>query len=121
MDVREEERRRRRRPFEGKYFVGPHAVRQFQRRIAPRLSYEEARRAILEGLENTASTPRPAQCGVGYYLRVRRPYSFRALIGPGKGELPAVITILRSGSGRGGKRHRTKGVRPSRTNGHEEV
>lgn len=83
-----------------------HAVEQFRDRIAPRLNYDQALGAIIRGLEETNSEPRPAHSGGGYYLRVRRPYAFRALIGPGEGKLPAVITILRSGKGRGGRRER---------------
>lgn len=94
--------------IQGGYFVGPHAVNQFRTRIAPHLNYKEARAAIIEGLATTDSIPRLAHSGRGYYLRVRRPYAFRALIGPGEGPLPAVITILRSGKGRGGRRERER-------------
>lgn len=85
----------------GRYFVTPHAVKQFRARIAPRLSYDQALGAIIRGLEETESEPKPCHSGKAVYIRVRRPYAFRAVIAPGEGELPAVITILRSGKGRG--------------------
>lgn len=83
--------------IEGSVFVTPHAVRQFQARIAP-LPYEVARTAILAELEAHALPVRPLASGCGVAVRVRGGrYVFRALIGPGDGPCPAVITILRSG------------------------
>lgn len=82
----------------GKVFVTPHAVQRFRERIAPNLTYEEARDAILRGVEQTRSEPKRSTSWPGAVLpRVRRPYPFRAVIGPGEGELPAVLTVLRSG------------------------
>lgn len=81
---------------QGTFFVGPHACRQFQARIAP-LSYEAARQAILQGLAETTAPPKPLRSGAGVMLRVRRPYAFRAVIAHGEGPLPAVVTILKSG------------------------
>lgn len=81
-------------------YVTRHAAEQFRARIAPSLDVDAARTAILRGLEAPVSIA-PAHSGRGIYVRVRRshvqPYSFRALVGPGRGHLPAVITILRSG------------------------
>ncbi|HEX6940905.1 MAG TPA: hypothetical protein VF158_15920 [Longimicrobiales bacterium] len=90
----------------GRFFVTPHAVERFRQRIAPHLTYEQALGAIIRGLDATDSERRPAQSGTRYYIRVRRPYAFRALIVPGEGPLPAVATVLRSGKGRGGRRKR---------------
>jgi hypothetical protein len=92
----------------GRYFVTPHAVERFRERIAPHLSYGQALGAIIRGLEETTSEPRPAHSGKGYYVRVRRPYAFRALIVPGDGPFPAVATVIRSGAGRGGTRERER-------------
>lgn len=83
----------------GPAFVTPHAVRQFQSRIAPGLDFERARAAILTGLADFANI-RPTPNGQAFRVRVRRPYAFRAIVRPaadGEGALPVVVTILRSG------------------------
>ncbi len=81
----------------GDFFITPHAVRQFQGRIAPWMSYEQALGAIIRGLRN-AEEFRPTVNGKAYYVRVEGEWQFRAVIR--KGEfLPAVITVLRSGKG----------------------
>jgi hypothetical protein len=81
-------------------YVTPHAVERFRARIDPDLDETSARAAILRGLETDTASVVPAHSGRGVVVRVRRrsqPYSFRALIGPGDGPLPAVVTILQSG------------------------
>lgn len=82
--------------MQGNYFVTPHAVRQFQDRIA-RLEYDEARQVIIDALA-VAPSERYAVTRNGKALRikVKRPFCFRAIIAPGEGALPAVITILRA-------------------------
>lgn len=81
----------------GGAFVTPHAVRQFQERVAPGLTYEQALGAILRGLERPANT-RPLANGTGWRVRVRRPWPFRAVVRPDPaGRLPVVVTVLRSG------------------------
>ena len=81
----------------GPVFVTPHSVLAFQARIVP-LAYEAARAAILEEIATHVVSLRPAPSGAGVVVRTRGGrYAFRALIGPGEGPLPAVITILRSG------------------------
>lgn len=83
-------------PLDGPAFVTAHAVRQFQARIAA-LSYDAARAAILDGLAHHTVTVRPCASGTAVQVRVRHgQYAFRAVVGPGEGPLPAVITILRS-------------------------
>lgn len=84
----------------GRYFITPHAVERFRERIAPHLTYDQALGAIIRGLEETKSRPVPAHSGGGHWIRVRRPFAFRALIVTGDGPLPAVATVLRSGNGR---------------------
>lgn len=84
--------------MEGNFFVTPHAVRRFISRISPGMSYEQARDAIIDGVDRTDSPLVRTRNGVAYVLRVRRPYSFRAVIGPGERGAPAIITILRSGN-----------------------
>jgi len=81
----------------GDFFITPHAVRQFQDRIAPWMSYEQALGAIIRGLHNTEEF-RPTINGKAYYVRVDGEWQFRAVIREGD-FLPAVITILRSGKG----------------------
>lgn len=81
--------------IDGPCFITPHAVRQFQARIAP-LNFEQARAAIIMGLRQYSNV-RPLSNGRGWRVRVRRPYPFRAVVvlNPGAA-LPSVITILRS-------------------------
>jgi hypothetical protein len=84
-------------PAYGQAFVTPHAVRQFQSRIAP-LPYRQALAAIITGLAS-ATNSRPTSNGRAQRVRVRRPHAFRAIVRPpadGKGHLPIVVTILRS-------------------------
>lgn len=84
--------------MQGDFFVTPHAVRQFQRRIA-RLEYEEARQVIIDALSVVALDDYQAtRNGKALCIRVREPLAFRALIVEGEGEQPAVATILRSGN-----------------------
>jgi len=78
-------------------FVSPHAVRQFMERISP-LPYDEARDAILNGLESNAMLPKPSHNHDSLYIRVRGQYNFRAVVKKMAGRsLPTVITILKSG------------------------
>ena len=78
-------------------FVTPHAVHQFQARIAPHLDFDAARDAILDGLAQLSNSRRRLDGSVR--VRVRRPYPFRAVVmaPPDDRRLPAVVTILRSG------------------------
>ncbi len=86
--------------FTGDFFVTPHAVRQFQSRIAPRLTYEQALGAVIRELR-AAPEPRPTENGKAHYVRTRGEWKFRAVIAAGEdGAKPAVITILRSGKSR---------------------
>lgn len=79
-------------------FITPHAIDQFLARVDRSLTRDEARAAIVAGLQH-GGPARPLRSGAGIVIRVRRrPYSFRAVLGPGEGRLPAVITILRSGT-----------------------
>jgi len=81
----------------GEVYVTPHAVEQFQARIAP-LPSNHALAAIIRELAEHARDPRPCASGRGIVVRTRGGrYAFRAVIGPGiNGLKPAVITILRS-------------------------
>jgi hypothetical protein len=80
----------------GNYFVTPHAVRQFQQRIVP-LPYQHALAVILRGLAQDLPI-KYTQSGQ-HYVRVKRPYSFRAVIDGRKTTAekpsPAVVTILK--------------------------
>lgn len=85
----------------GDYFITPHAVRQFQTRIAPWMTYEQALAAIIRELRS-AGELRPTMNGRAYYVRTNGEWRFRAVIREGQIQ-PAVITILRGGKGK--KRH----------------
>ena len=82
----------------GDFFITPHAVRQFQNRIAPWMSYEQALGAIIRELRDVKEF-RSTLNGKAYYVRTSGKWHFRAVIQKGD-ILPAVITILRSGKGR---------------------
>lgn len=82
----------------GEFFITPHAVRQFQIRIAPWMTYEQALGAIIRGL-GSAGEVHSTMNGKARYVRVNGDWQFRAVIGEGQAR-PAVITILRSGKGR---------------------
>ena len=81
----------------GEFFVTPHAVRQFQKRIAP-LSYNEALAVIIRGT-STVSVDRYSVTsnGVALCIRVSEPLAFRAIVNEGAGAQMAITTILRSG------------------------
>src|SRR5690554_2939776 len=97
-------------PAAGNVFVTPHAVRQFQRRIAP-LPYHAALAAIIHGVTAVpAAAWRVTANGAAVCVRVRRPFQFRALLQAGEGAYPAVVTILKSGK-RGANRKRLEAYR----------
>ena len=75
----------------GRFFVTPHAVRQYQRRVRPELGYEDAR-AELIAISERARYVRPARDGCEVW-RTPRPERLRLIVGPGKGPLPALITV----------------------------
>lgn len=83
-------------------FVGPHAVERFRERVpgARALSYDDARAAIVDGIAShgrVSRAPRRDGCVLVRVRGVRAPFPFRAVIGPGEGDRPAVVTVLRSG------------------------
>lgn len=82
----------------GELFITPHAVRQFQTRIAPWMTYEQALGAVIRELGG-AKEARPTENGKAYYIRTRGKWQFRAVIREGDIQ-PAVVTILRSGKGK---------------------
>jgi len=84
--------------FTGELFITPHAVRQFQSRIAPWMTYEQALGAVIRELRG-ATDCRPTENGKAYYIRTKGEWEFRAVIREGEIQ-PAVVTILRSGKGK---------------------
>ncbi|MGE5558334.1 MAG: hypothetical protein ACM3WV_06935 [Bacillota bacterium] len=84
--------------FAGNLFITPHAVRQFQSRIAPWMTYEQALGAVIRELRD-AREFRPTMNGRAHYVRTSGEWQFRAVVREGKIQ-PAVITILRSGKGK---------------------
>ena len=82
----------------GDYFITPHAVRQFQTRIAPWMTYEQALAVIIRELSD-AGELRPTMNGRAHYVRTNGEWRFRAVIREGRIQ-PAVITILRGGKGK---------------------
>jgi hypothetical protein len=89
--------------FVGNFFITPHAVRQFQNRIAPWLTYEQALHIGIAELNAALEVQeqRPTENGKAFYIRVNGDWQFRAIFVAGEeGTKPAVITILRSGKGK---------------------
>ena len=82
----------------GELFITPHAVRQFQSRIAPWMTYEQALGAVIRELRGGKEL-RPTGNGKAYYIRTKGEWEFRAVIREGEIQ-PAVVTILRSGKGK---------------------
>ena|SRR5690554_2294879 len=91
----------------GDFFITPHAVRQFQKRIAPWMSYEQALGTVIRELRGIKKV-RSTMNGKAYYIRVNGKWQFRAVIREGE-YLPAVITILRSGKGKNRRSHGGEG------------
>lgn len=87
--------------IQGDYFITPHAVEQFQKRICP-LDYEQALGAIIQGLTHDALPAKRLDSGKGVMVRVRGRWEFRAIIVAGD-DKPAVATILKSGKSRSRK------------------
>jgi hypothetical protein len=76
----------------GQYFITPHAVNQFRRRMAPRMTYEQALGAIIKGLrDNVHSSHLNFNTGATV-LRVKGDWQFRAVV-----KENVVTTILKSG------------------------
>jgi len=89
-----------RRPLEvaGDYFISPHAVERFRRRLARRLTYEQALGEIIKGIRDYGGPMKPSASRPGVYtIRVKGPeYRFRAVVDMRRreGPLPVVATIL---------------------------
>ena len=81
--------------FGGQVFVTPHAVRQFQERIAP-LPENHALAAIIHSVARPR-TVRPTRNGRGFTVRTEAPFRIRAIVmpPPEPGGLPSVVTVLR--------------------------
>jgi len=90
------------------FFVSPHAVAQFQKRIAP-LEGDAALRVISDGIRQAANIA-PLPDGKTWRVRTRRPfpYEFRAyyVMDEERGH-PVVVTILR-GDSNVTRKHRPK-------------
>jgi hypothetical protein len=78
----------------GRAFVTPHAVMRFQERVST-LFYDAALGAIIKGLESPSKTYSSGH-GKGLIVEVKEPYEFKAVLMPGEGGKPAVVTILES-------------------------
>lgn len=103
----------------GELFITPHAVRQFQSRIAPWMTYEQALGAVIRELRGVTDF-RVTENGKARYVRTRGQWEFRAVIQEGE-QQPAVVTILRSGRGKKRKAgSRVEGEAPVQTSGRIE-
>ena len=78
----------------GKYFITPHAVRQFIKRTAWNMTYEEALAAIIKGLGNDIKSIKENHTGATI-IRVKGKWNFRAVVRDN-----VVVTILKSGKGK---------------------
>lgn len=68
--------------FAGDFFITPHAVRQFQSRIAPWMTYEEALSTVIRELRG-AKDFHITENGKARYVRTRSQWQFRAVIAAG--------------------------------------
>lgn len=76
----------------GRWFISPHAVRRYQRRVAPGLSYEQAL-ADLVRLSTDAHHVRTLATGLDLW-RGPKPQRLRCYVGQGTGALPVLVTVL---------------------------
>lgn len=93
----------------GNFYITPHAVRQFQKRCAPELSYNQALGAVIRGLRENGGPPKLCSNGTACVIRVAGGQcNFRAVIDPRRreGPLPVVATILPGKTSKGGRRRR---------------
>lgn len=74
----------------GRWFVTPHAVARYIERIAPGLTYEQARARIIRDSERAHRVK--VVDGVEHW-RGPRPLRVQYRIGPGEGDLPAVVSV----------------------------
>jgi hypothetical protein len=70
----------------GELFIIPQAVRQFQTRIAPWMTYEQALGAVIRELRD-AKEFHPTENGKDRYVRTRGEWEFRAVIGEERASL----------------------------------
>ena len=78
--------------IDGRWFVGPHPVRRYRDRIAPGLSYEEARNEILREAERARRVKR-LPTGATLY-RGRKPHRLRFIVDERARPLPSLVTVL---------------------------
>jgi len=77
----------------GCWFVTPHAVEQYRRRVCPGLSYDAAL-ADLVDLSESAHRVKTLPTGAALY-RGPKPLRLRCIVAHGDGPLPALVTVLR--------------------------
>jgi len=75
----------------GRWFVTPHAVRQYVQRYAYQLSYDQALANLIRLSEGARFIRRSHGCEL---WRGPRPSRLRMIVGPGDGEKPALVTVL---------------------------
>jgi hypothetical protein len=80
--------------IDGDVFITPHAVRQYQARARAgwSMQFEEARAHLVEQVAK-AHAVKPTGHGAVLF-RGPKPERLRLLIGPGEGDMPALITVL---------------------------
>ena len=80
--------------IDGGVFVTPHAVRQYQARARAgwSMGFEQARAHLVAQME-LAHAVKPTGAGAVLF-RGPKPERLRLIVGPGKGDMPALITVL---------------------------
>lgn len=75
----------------GRWFITPHAVRRYIERCCPDMDYDQARRHLAE---TSLRAHHVRDTSRGQLWRGPSPERLRLLVGPGDGELPALVTVL---------------------------
>jgi hypothetical protein len=83
----------------GRWFITPHAVDQYRRRVH-QCSHDEARDDLI-ALSARAHFVKPLHSGCELW-RTGKPHRLRLIVGPGEGDMPALVTVL-AGCDRGRK------------------
>lgn len=75
----------------GRWFITPHAVRQYIRRVRHHLNYEQA---LAELIWHSQTAHYVKETHGSQLWRTGKPMRLRLIVGVGIGEFPALVTVL---------------------------